>query len=173
MKKNKNENEEVSQEDLIEIRQMLDSIENQIQSIKKQFFSKYYENQAQSLSSIEQNIVEGVFDGEQIIGKDLKKYPVPANYASKSKLVAGDVLKLTISPDGGFLFKQIGPVKRKKVIGSLTQSGDIYYVDCKGKHYRVLNASITYFKANPGDKLTLLIPEEQESNWAAVENKIN
>ena len=45
-------------------------------------------------------IIEGVFDGQNMVGSDGKTYPVPANYASKSKLVQGDILKLTISDDG-------------------------------------------------------------------------
>ena len=42
-------------------------------------------------------IIEGVFDGQNMVGSDGKTYPVPANYASKSKLVQGDILKLTIA----------------------------------------------------------------------------
>jgi hypothetical protein len=38
-------------------------------------------------------IIEGVFDGQNMVGSDGKTYPVPANYASKSKLVQGDILK--------------------------------------------------------------------------------
>src|SRR3712207_6782664 len=41
-------------------------------------------------------VIEGVFDGQNMVGSDGKTYPVPANYASKSKLVQGDILKLTI-----------------------------------------------------------------------------
>jgi hypothetical protein len=48
-------------------------------------------------------IIEGVFDGQNMVGSDGKTYPVPANYASKSKLVQGDILKLTIAEDGSFL----------------------------------------------------------------------
>ncbi|HET7630020.1 MAG TPA: hypothetical protein VFK03_01460, partial [Candidatus Saccharimonadales bacterium] len=55
-------------------------------------------------------VIEGVFDGQNMVGSDGKTYPVPANYASKSKLVQGDILKLTIADDGTFLYKQIGPV---------------------------------------------------------------
>ena len=54
-------------------------------------------------------VIEGVFDGQNMVGSDGKTYPVPANYASKSKLVQGDILKLTIAEDGAFLYKQIGP----------------------------------------------------------------
>jgi len=31
---------------------------------------------------------------------------------------------------------------------------------------------ITYFKAKPGDKLSVVVPTEQESAWAAVDNII-
>ena len=61
-------------------------------------------------------IIEGVFDGQNMVGPDGKTYPVPANYASKSKLVQGDILKLTIAEDGGFIHKQIGPIPRKQLI---------------------------------------------------------
>lgn len=116
-------------------------------------------------------IIEGVFDGQNMIGPDNKQYPVPANYASKSKLVEGDVLKLTIADDGSFIYKQIGPVERRKVIGVLMQDekGD-YKVVAEGKTYRVLLASLTYFKAAAGDDVTVVVPQEGESQWAAVEN---
>jgi hypothetical protein len=48
-------------------------------------------------------VIEGTFDGQNMVGSDEKLYPVPANYASKSKLVQGDGLKLTIGDDGAFL----------------------------------------------------------------------
>jgi hypothetical protein len=118
-------------------------------------------------------VVEGVFDGQNMIGPDSKQYPVPANYASKSKLVEGDVLKLTIADDGSFIYKQIGPVERRKVMGLLLkdEKGD-YRVIGEGKTYRVLLASITYFKAEAGDDLTIVVPQDIESQWAAVENVI-
>lgn len=118
-------------------------------------------------------VIEGVFDGQNMMGPDGKKYPVPANYASKSKLVEGDVLKLTISDDGSFIYKQIGPVERKKMIGILTQGerGD-YRVITEGKTHKVLLASLTYYKAEPGDEVTIVVPKDQESEWAAVENVI-
>lgn len=116
-------------------------------------------------------IIEGVFDGQNMIGPDNKQYPVPANYASKSKLVEGDVLKLTIADDGSFIYKQIGPVDRRKIIGVLMQDekGD-YKVIAEGKTYRVLLASLTYFKASSGDDVTIVVPKDTDSQWAAVEN---
>ncbi len=118
-------------------------------------------------------IIEGVFDGQNMIGPDKKQYPVPANYASKSKLVEGDVLKLTIAEDGSFIYKQIGPVERKKMLGMLLvdDKGD-FRVMAEGKAYKVLLASLTYFKAEPGDEVTIVVPKDQVSEWSAVENVI-
>jgi len=125
------------------------------------------------VSDEEGEIVEGVFDGQVMIGTDGKQYPVPANYASKSKLVEGDMLKLTITPDGSFVYKQIGPVERKRIIGIVSQD-DLgnHIVIGEGKAYRVLLASVTYFKAEPGDEVTIVIPRDSETVWAAIENLV-
>jgi hypothetical protein len=115
-------------------------------------------------------IIEGVFDGQNMVGSDGKTYPVPANYASKSKLVQGDILKLTIADDGAFLYKQIGPIPRKQVVGTLKLENGHYFVDVSGKNYRVLLASVTYFKAKPGDQVSVNVPEDDSAaEWAALE----
>jgi hypothetical protein len=44
-------------------------------------------NGLHSYKSGQDKIVEGVFTGEEMLGADGNKYPVPVNYASKSKLV--------------------------------------------------------------------------------------
>ncbi len=115
-------------------------------------------------------VIEGVFDGQNMVGSDSKTYPVPANYASKSKLVQGDILKLTIAEDGAFLYKQIGPVARKQVVGTLNLENGHYFVTVGNKNYRVLLASVTYFKVKPGDQVSVNIPEDDaNSEWAALE----
>jgi hypothetical protein len=117
------------------------------------------------------NIVQGTFDGQFMQGADGKQYPIPANYASKSKLVEGDMLKLTITPDGSFIYKQIGPIERRHVIGIVTQDehGN-YQIVAENRIYRVLLASVTYFKLEPGDEVAILVPREGEARFAAVEN---
>jgi hypothetical protein len=115
-------------------------------------------------------VIEGVFDGQNMVGSDGKTYPVPANYASKSKLVQGDILKLTIAEDGSFLYKQIGPIPRKQVVGSLKLDNGHYFVEVGDKNYRVLLASVTYFKAKPGDQVSVNVPEDDSAaEWAALE----
>ncbi len=116
-------------------------------------------------------VIEGVFDGQNMVGPDGKSYPVPANYASKSKLVQGDILKLSIADDGSFIYKQIGPIPRKQIIGTLNQREGHYYVVVGDNEFRVLLASVTYFKAKPGDQISVIVPEEdiEDLEWAAIE----
>lgn len=165
--------------------QMIDSAEKNIQSAKqllrevmggpatKANLTALSEKAQVMAVSEGGKIIEGMFDGQNMIGPDSKQYPVPANYASKSKLVEGDVLKLTISEDGSFIYKQIGPIERKKMLGMLLvdEKGD-FKVLAEGKPYKVLLASLTYFKAEAGDEVTIVVPQEKEAEWAAVENVI-
>ncbi|OGF20488.1 hypothetical protein A2316_01525 [Candidatus Falkowbacteria bacterium RIFOXYB2_FULL_38_15] len=121
-----------------------------------------------------ERILEGVFDGQNMIGEDGKEYIVPPNYASKSKLVEGDILKLTIDEKGRFLFKQIGPIERARVIGKLEQSETDggYCVTVGEKKWKILASPVTYFRAVVGDEAIILIPKSTPSKWAAVENII-
>ena len=122
------------------------------------------------IDSPECKIIEGFLEGQIMIGPDGKNYPVPANYASKSKLVEGDILKLTIGESGKFMYKQIGPVERKTVIGTLTSHDDQYIVEVNGKEFKILYASVTYFRLKVGDQVTVLIPSDNDdATWAAVE----
>ena len=118
--------------------------------------------------------VEGVFDGERMMGTDGIKYNVPPNYASKSKLVEGDVMKLVIKDDGTFIYKQIGPVERQRVVGKLATDdyGNYALLAEGGTSYRILTASVTYYKGEPGDEVVGLEPQGQKVSWAAVENII-
>jgi hypothetical protein len=119
-------------------------------------------------------VIEGVFNGELMVGSDGNEYVVPPNYASKSKLIEGDILKLTITPDGSFIYKQIGPIERQRVVGELIydKEEDEYSVVSDKKSWRVLPASVTFFKGDPGDEAVILIPKDEPSRWAAVENII-
>ncbi len=119
-------------------------------------------------------IVEGVFDGQNMVGSDGRQYIVPQNYASKSKLVEGDILKLTIQSNGSFLFKQIGPIERERIVGALLrdENTQTWKVVAEGKKYSVLPASVSYYKGQAGDEAVILIPKSAPSKWAAVENVI-
>jgi hypothetical protein len=138
--------------------------------------SKHYAQKAAVLSKSPSvggevgRVIEGVFDGQNMVDKKGTVYPVPANYASKSKLVPGDILKLTVTEEGKFLYKQIGPVERKTIIGPLVHNEGQYQVLADGKAYNVLLASVTYFRAAVGDEVTLVIPmDDGAARWGAIE----
>ncbi len=155
------------------LKSLIQDAETNLAAAKELLISLVGEDEIVSRGAREEitgKVIEGVFDGQAMIGPDGKTYPVPANYASKSKLVEGDILKLTVTEDGSFLYKQIGPVPRKQIIGTLTQHDGAYYVEANGREYRILLASVTYFKANLGDQVTIIIPEDNpDATWAAVE----
>jgi len=161
---------ESKQNKIILLRQMVENAERNIVAAK-QILSQIDDSSGKKVTNFEASqIIEGTFDGEKMIGLDGKKYPVPVNYASKSKLIEGDLLKLTITEDGRFLYKQISPADRRQIIGTiLKDSNDKYYALSEGRKYNVLLASLTYFKAEEGNEVTLVIPKEKISQWAAIE----
>ena len=120
-------------------------------------------------------VIEGVFDGEHMIGSDGKQYAVAPNYASKSKLVEGDIMKLSIQPNGSFLYKQFGPIERTRAVGTLVKDEltNDWKVLALGRKFAVLSAAVSYYKGDVGDEIVILIPESEPSKWAAVENIIH
>lgn len=114
-------------------------------------------------------VVEGIFDGQNMVDRAGQTYPVPANYASKSKLVEGDGMKLTITDEGKFIYKQIAPVERRTIVGVLIQEDGQYKVLAEGRSYRVLLASVTFYRAEVGDQVTIILPKEGDAKWGAVD----
>jgi hypothetical protein len=123
-------------------------------------------------AAVGSRVVEGVFDGQHMIGADGNPYAVPPNYASKSKLVEGDMMKLTITPTGTFIYKQVGPIERDRIVGVLgfDETTNEYYVAQAHNKWRVLKASVTYYKGRPGDEAIVLVPKDSPATWAAVDN---
>jgi len=159
-------------------RQLLEAAENNLKQVKQILLnisgdSEIPKQKTETNTKETGEIIEGFFDGQNMVGPNDKLYPVPANYASKSKLVQGDKLKLTVLKDGSFIYKQIGPAERKKLIGELTEDekGE-FLVQARGKVYKVLKASVTYFKGEAGDQVTLIISKDKEASWATIENVI-
>lgn len=157
------------------LRKIIEEAEKTITATKQQLAqiqgSKTINTRSEIRSDEEGNVVYGVFDGQIMIGEDGKQYPVPSNYASKSKLVENDMLKLSITPTGNFIYKQVGPVERKYLIGIVEKDerGN-FVINSEGKRYKTLLAAATYFKVEPGDEVTLVVPRDKESVWCAIEN---
>jgi len=138
--------------------------------------TKQYEKTSQSLLSYDEwedvKVVEGVYDGYFMIGADKKKYPVPMNYSSKSKLIPGDVLKLRVMGDGKLIYKLIGQADRKFIKATLSkagESGKFTALSDKGTVYFLNQAAVTYFKWNTWDELSIIVNAEGIGNFAAIE----
>ncbi len=163
---------DIADKQIKRLRALIQEAETNLAAAKELLVSVVGDDPVVTASTVEDNlgkVIEGVFDGQNMMGSDGKTYPVPANYASKSKLVQGDILKLTIADDGAFLYKQIGPIPRKQIVGVLEQKDGHYFVKVGETEYRVLLASVTYFKAKPGDQVSVNVPEEDGAEWAALE----
>jgi len=156
-----------------DLKKSISDLEKQLQHLKS-MASGNDEIDVDVVKSDSEKVIEGVFDGQNMIGSDGQQYDVPANYASKSKLVEGDILKLTINNLGSFVYKQIKPIERRRMVGDLTQDPQSlqFHAELDGKKWRLLTASVTYFKGEAEDEVMFLIPKEGGSRWAAVENII-
>lgn len=183
-KKKEEQKGKIDKEALSGIQLTLDKIENELQRVKFELSkaglvsgeSPDFSDKVKSLQAGEDDtgkVIEGVFDGQQMIGPDGKYYSIPANYISKSKLVEGDILKLRISNDGTFIYKQIGPVNRERKVGKLIKDDEENFAAMVGnKMYKVILAAVTYFHGDEGDEVVILVPKDTESQWAAIENII-
>ena len=103
--------------------------------------------------------IVGKYNGMCMEGEDGKEYDVSPNYAAKSKLVFGDVLKL-IEEDGKKLFKQIERVKRERVEGILTKKEGEWYLLTDRGSYRVSDAAAEFQKAELNSQAPAFLPAE-------------
>src|SRR6185436_14682599 len=130
---------DVPEKQIKRLRSLIQEAETNLAAAKELLISLVGEEPDSMAAIKDENIgkvIEGVFDGQNMVGSDSKTYPVPANYASKSKLVQGDILKLTIADDGAFMYKQIGPIPRKQVVGVLELKEGHYFVTVGDHEYR-------------------------------------
>ena len=116
-------------------------------------------------------VVEGVYDGYFMVGSDKKKYPVPLNYSSKTKLIPGDVLKLRIMEDGKLIYKLIWQANKKYVKATLSKSEDNKFtaISDDGTVYFLNQAAVTYYKWNTGDELSIIVNADGIGNFGAIE----
>jgi len=119
-----------------------------------------------------QEVVEGYFDGENMIGDNSQIYLVPQNYASKTQLVIGDRMKWILTPTKE-IFKLIQPAERERVTGIFVIEGDNYYVlvDKFTDPVRILKASATFAIKTQGlkirDEVAILVPKQATPRWGA------
>lgn len=166
-----NESIEIAKDSILAAQKWSEKLSKQL-GVEPDNIKNLAQNTELRTESAEGKIIEGIFDGQNMIDGEGEVFPVPANYASKSKLVEGDKLKLSIADNGAFIYKQIELSPRKLVVGHLVLEGSQYQVLVDSKIYNVLYASVTFFRAKVGDQVTIIIPETINSKWAAIENVI-
>ncbi len=123
-------------------------------------------------NSWDSKIIEWIFTWEEMLGSDSNVYPVPVNYASKSKMVQWDKLKLTIESNWKMIYKQIEPIERDIKTWLLTKEKEKYQVISDWQTYNVLTAAVTHFKWNIWDTISILIPSWKEATFAAIDSII-
>lgn len=119
----------------------------------------------------EVKVIEWVYDWYFMVGSDEKKYPVPMNYSSKTKLIPWDVLKLRILEDWKLIYKLIWPAPRKFIKATLSRTDDNKYmaITDEWNTYYLNQASVTFFKWNPGDELSIIVNPDNVWDYAAIE----
>lgn len=97
-------------------------------------------------------------------------YPVPYNYASKSKLIPWDTLKLTVYEDWSMVYKLIKSAPRKSIKGILHKKDNQYLaLWSDNNNYSLNSAAVTFHKGQCGDEVCLVINETWVYNYAALE----
>jgi len=156
------------------IRQALSAAESSIK-LAKQLLNEVESGKdtfAGSSSSGAKNLpgIIGTFDGENMVTSSGEIFPVPANYASKSKLVVGDTLKM-VEEGGEKRFKQIEHLKRYRTNGIITKKDGKWRAITPEGSYKVLPAAIEYFKADVGSEVILHLPANNlKVAYAALES---
>ena len=171
----------MEQKKIIAIKDLIESAEKSIRNAKKLLGEVLKENNIElgdisldtsglsDYRSEDNKIIEWVFSWEEMLGADGHRYPVASNYASKSKLVQWDKLKLTIDPSGKMLYKQIQPIERETKVGLIVKENGKFQVVAEGKSYNLLTAAVTHFKWEIGDSITIILPAGKEATFAAIE----
>ena len=96
---NESENNEtvLPEKQVKRLRALLNEAETNLAAAKELLFSIIGDDDLpkRTPEEVTGKVIEGVFDGQTMHDADGKAYPVPANYASKSKLVEGDIAAQT------------------------------------------------------------------------------
>ncbi len=170
---------------LLAIKDFIITSEKSLKSAKKLLNDLAKENNVDLNSTISLNtqwlhsynnenskIVEWVFTWEEMLGSDGNKYPIPVNYASKSKMVQWDKLKLTIDSLWKMTYKQIAPIEREIKSGLVTEDKGKFQIVCEWNVYNLLTAAITHGGIKIWDTISVILPKGKQASFAAIDSII-
>lgn len=115
----------------------------------------------------------GVFDGKDFVSDSGKIYPVPGNYASKSKLVAGDKMTMYFN-DEDSIYKVVEGVERRNLRAIFDESEEGFWgvVDDLDEPIELLEASclysMKYLGVEDGDEISVLVPADGPFNYGIL-----
>ncbi len=104
----------------------------------------------------------GKYDGRFMVTAAGKKYPVPDNYSAKTRLIYGDLLKMTEGPTGR-QFKLVEKLSRVEVETQLAVKDGQFEALGKDGSYRLLQSAVKYWGGEEGDKTKVLLPEGEKN----------
>lgn len=117
--------------------------------------------------------IVGVFDGKDLVTESGERLEVPVNYASKSKIVFGDTLKM-VEDDGKKLFKQIERVKRLTKTGIISKQGGEMVVVTGDGTYKILQVAVEFYKLTEGGQVQVLVPENNiHAPFATIDKNLD
>lgn len=126
-------------------------------------------NEIDHVGSFETPGLVGKYDGMFMVTEAGKKYPVPDNYAAKTKLVYGDKLKMVEGREGR-RFKYIGRVPFTELEAKLALKDGRSVAVAKEGSYKLLQSAVRHYNGEEGDKLVILIPkDEKHAPFAALQ----
>ncbi len=145
----------------------LEQIESTLNSARK--ILKRLETEYLKIDYTQIEGIVGKYDGKQLITEAGETYEVPSNYAAKSKLVYGDILKL-IEEDGKKLFKQIERVRKERVEGILTKKDGEWFLLTDRGSYKVSEAAAKFQNAQLNSQATAYLPaDNMDAPFAALD----
>ena len=103
----------------------------------------------------------GKYDGIFMVTEAGKKYPVPDNYAARTKLVYGDKLKMIEGPEGR-RFKLIEEVSREEKTAKLILKDGRFEASAGTHSYKLIQSSIHYWSGVEGDEVKILLPKDEK-----------
>jgi hypothetical protein len=84
-------------------------------------------------------------------------------------------MRVKIFPDGKLIYKLVEPTPRKHIKATLSMDPDsskYIGITSDNKTYLLNQAAVSYYKASPGDTLTLIISQDDTHSFAAIESII-
>ncbi len=102
--------------------------------------------------------IEGSFDGTHLVTPTGEKIEVPQNYAAKTRILYGDIVKM-YEENGEKKFKVTTKQPRKKVVALTTKKEGKWYVLTGLGAYKISDGTADFNKLEVNQEVNVLVPE--------------